>query len=340
MTKALDASTHLINLLTGLAILACPGSAQSFQNGERTIQPVGGMIAQMGGADEDTLLFKPTDVSLVGEQVFVWDEGRSAVLALSLHGTVDWRYGGQGGGPGEFAGVRGIDVDDRGRTWVLDPNNLRVSILTPFGTLQTAFRMPIGVGYLDRLSTLGGSRALLMGSGPVVHVIDDRGRVLTSRPHPYAGMSDLHMINGYNAAIRDARSDSIAFFFYYGGGFVRTDSALSRVAALTPYVEKSVIPDVEVQVTRMENGGTRTVTGIGRPPVVEAGVADGGVLHLLIGDHPDYPNRLVDRYSIGSGEYLGSWLLPAQTSAFDVSGDRIATLEANPFPELIVRRTP
>ena len=212
--------------------------------------------------------------------------------------------------------------------------------LGPDGRLVRAFRPP-DVGHVDRLVPIGRGEAMLTGMDPTLHVIDEEGRLLRTVAHPYASYGTLHPISAYNRAVHDRAADSTAFFFYYGGGFARTDRTLASVAMLTSYVENIPFPEVTVQRTENADGSVTTSSSVNASRLaVKSGSADEGVLYLLFQGDTEYGNRLVDRYSIGSGEYLGSWLLPDSARAIAVAGELVATLVENPYPAMVVRRAP
>lgn len=307
--------------------------------GDREIQEVKDTVVVVGGAEQDTLLFTPMLVEFVADGIAVWDRDRSQVLFFSLEGEPRWRFGGSGSGPGEFSGVTQIAADDRDQLWILDPQNARVTLLGTEGLPIREFQLP-DVGYLDRLVPIGDGRALLLGMEPMVHTVDERGNYLGSKPHPYPEYGTLHPISAYNRAVHDWASDSTAFFFYYGGGFVGTDSALTA-STLRAYVEDIPFPEVTVERTEGADGRVTTSSQVNASRLAaKGGAADDGVLHLLYQGDTEYAHRLVDRYAVGSGEYLGSWLLPDSTRAIAVRGDLVAMLVETPYPALVVSRTP
>ena len=330
----------LLSCMAGVVACSEARRSQAFQVGDRVVRELTDTVAVVGGSAQDTLLFTPTMIAFLDEDIAVWDRDRSEVLVFSSEGDLRWRYGGKGGGPGEFAGVTQIAADDQNRLWVLDPDNVRISILSRDGRLVRAFRPP-DVGHVDRLVPIGRGEAMLTGMDPTLHVIDEEGRLLRTVAHPYASYGTLHPISAYNRAVHDRAADSTAFFFYYGGGFARTDRTLASVAMLTSYVENIPFPEVTVQRTENADGSVTTSSSVNASRLaVKSGSADEGVLYLLFQGDTEYGNRLVDRYSIGSGEYLGSWLLPDSARAIAVAGELVATLVENPYPAMVVRRAP
>ena len=328
-----------------LATLVSGGCSETrvrsgFQVGDRIIREVTDTVLLVGGSAADTTLFTPTMLTFLDDRLVIWDRDQSQVVALSPDGAVVWRYGGRGNGPGEFAGVTQFATDDQRRLWVLDADNVRISILGYDGRLIRTFRAP-DVGFVDRVVPLGDGQALLMGLDPMLHLINDRGSLVSSKPHPYTSYASLHPISAYNRAVHDHESDSTAFVFYYGGGFARTDRQLTPVPILRTYVESIPFPEVTIERSEGADGSVRTSSSVNATRLAaKAGVADGGLLHVLFQGDTEYANRLVDQYAIGSGEYVGSLLLPDSARAIAVNGDLIAAIVENPFPALVVRRAP
>lgn len=327
--------------LAGSAACAEQARSQGFAAGERVVHEVTDTVFVVGGADQDTALFTPTMVAFMEEGIAVWDRDRAQILVFSREdGSSRWRYGAKGSGPGEFSGVTQIAVDDEDRLWVIDPENVRITVLDAEGGLVRAFPIP-DIGFADRLAPLGDGRALLMGLDPMIHTIDDRGNLLASVAHPYRAYATLHPLSAYNRAVHDLDSDSTVFFFYYGGGFARTDEAMTQTATLSSYVEPIPFPDVIVDRTENANGSVTTSTSVNASRLAaKGGTAADGVLHLLFQGDSEYGHRLIDNYSIGSGDYTGSWLLPDTTRAIAVDDGLIATLVEEPYPALVVRRAP
>lgn len=331
------AAALMLVSLVGCSELRKPAG---FQVGDRMIREVTDTVLLVGGTEGDTTLFTPTMLTYIGDRLAVWDRDRSQIVALSPTGEVLWRYGRPGGGPDEFAGVTQIAADGQDRIWVLDADNLRISILDRDGQVAGVFRVP-DVGFADRLVPIGNDQALIMGLDPMIHLIDDRGNLLASKPHPYASYGALHPISAYNRAVYDLDSDSAAFFFYYGGGFARTDRTLQPVATLSTYVESIPFPEVSIQRSEGADGSVTTSSSVNATRLaVKAGAADAGVLNLLFQGDTEYGDRLIDRYAIGSGDYLGSLLLPDTARVIAVNGDLIAAVVENPYPAVIVRRAP
>lgn len=99
------------------------------------------------GADEGTgtpPLSHVADVTTdAAGRVYVLDGLAQTVFVFREDGTLLWRVGDQGEGPGEFLGALGLDVDERGRLWVVDPRLRRYSVFGPDGDLVATHVRPI-----------------------------------------------------------------------------------------------------------------------------------------------------------------------------------------------------
>jgi DNA-binding beta-propeller fold protein YncE len=78
-------------------------------------------------------LERPAGLSLVGNRLFVVDSQAHAVLIYDLEGRSVGRFGGRGGGPGEFNFPSHINTDGAGNLYVTDSGNARVQVFDSAG---------------------------------------------------------------------------------------------------------------------------------------------------------------------------------------------------------------
>lgn len=80
-----------------------------------------------GGLQEDTLLLSPWAMALGATSVYVFDRARNQVAAFGLlDGELQWRYGREGHGPGEFTNNVDVSVSPVGEVIALDYNHHRL----------------------------------------------------------------------------------------------------------------------------------------------------------------------------------------------------------------------
>lgn len=109
-------------------------------------------IGSVSGVDTGFVRIEAVDIRDDG-QVFVFDSGTGNIKAYSRGGTLLYRFGGKGEGPGEFRGVTEFGV--RGDTvWAIDQLNGRVTLFSDSGELLFARQfdpVPIPLQPVDRL---------------------------------------------------------------------------------------------------------------------------------------------------------------------------------------------
>lgn len=86
--------------------------------------------------------------------------------------------GRSGRGPREVANPTDLKIDGLGRVWILDPTNMRLTILSAAGSVDQSLRLPAG---LVRIAPHADSTFVALGGGvkAFVYRLDDAGQVLS-----------------------------------------------------------------------------------------------------------------------------------------------------------------
>ncbi|MDD8026241.1 MAG: 6-bladed beta-propeller [Acidobacteriota bacterium] len=102
------------------------------------------LIRIIGDIDtEDENLAFDTPGNLVEdrrENIYIADVGNVRIQKFDKNGKFLASLGRKGQGPGEFDSIDSLDIDAKGRLWVLDRNQRRLMILTPDGREDRAIR--------------------------------------------------------------------------------------------------------------------------------------------------------------------------------------------------------
>lgn len=128
-------------------------------------------IHTFGGEDDlNPPFYKPLFVHIIGDTLLITDEATQSLVCMDTTGTVLWKFGESGEGPGYFAGIGQVDVC--GDTIAVINNGLSfVELLNRDGTLigRLSIERPQDIAFMD-------SRRLLVFSksqpGGDVHLFD------------------------------------------------------------------------------------------------------------------------------------------------------------------------
>jgi DNA-binding beta-propeller fold protein YncE len=88
-------------------------------------------------------LFKPSAIRVnpITNEIIILDEGNTCIYFFSNTGKFIKKIGRKGQGPGEFLGIKTMDIDKDGNIYVLDYRNSRMSIFDKIGHLKDTFRI-------------------------------------------------------------------------------------------------------------------------------------------------------------------------------------------------------
>lgn len=291
-------------------------------------------VFQIGGDETDTTLYLPYFLAGGDEGLYVYDGGRRQVLRISPAGDVDWVFGGRGRGPDEFIAVRDIELDARGHLWILDPDNSRVTILTPDGEVEA--RIPLGeIPRAEQVIPVSKERALLVtihDKRPLL-LIDRSGRVVDRLAVPWKGYRRMNPMATQMLGAADPTGEYFVVAFRAGDGFF-----VFKDGEPMPYYGVFVEHIGFPAVTYFDDGETRT-TQVDRSPGSAASLAirDGRLLVHFAGETED-ALALVDIYRLDTGEYERTIRLPRWLAAAALGDGVIYGRYSDPYPTLVAWR--
>lgn len=328
-------------LVAGTAV-ACGESGAAYTGrpddvpGRRLASAAWDTVFTAGGSARDTVFAEVTRIAADGDGVSVVDGYARRVLRFGRDGSRRWEFGRRGGGPDEFRHPRDLAVDARGRTWVLDVANARVTVLDAAG--RPAFRIP-----LDRLERRAEALAPLPADRAALFVFDPEAPfVLVGRdgepearlPFPWPGLDGMSALATQMKLASGGAEGVWAAAFTFGDGLQLFD-ARGETGARGWLPEAVPFPGVEVRTSASGVGRSRRVTRMQRPRSGAVSVAMSDErLYVLFGGVGSRANRWVDSYSLDDGGYAGSYLLPRPVSAIAHGGGVIYGAYADPYPAL------
>jgi hypothetical protein len=302
-------------------------------------------LFHVGGVVQDTLLQAPDGLAADAGGVYVADPVAGRVLRFAADGRLVFSAGRRGGGPDEFRSIRDLGVDGRGRVWVLDRSNARVTVLDPSGA--TIARVPLEgpARSADQLVPLASGREAVLAvydrERPFARVALD-GRIEERFGLPWPGFSGLEPLAS-QLVVAGGGGDRWAAAFGLGDGFfVREAGRWS--GGRVRYVERTPFPRVETRGKLSPEGSGRVEERIAGEdgPVFAAISASlvGDRLVALFGGRSAERGRLLDVYALPDGRYRGSLVLPDRFERVSLAGDRLYGLVARPVPRLVAYALP
>jgi hypothetical protein len=290
----------------------------------------------VGGALQDSLLLQPYLLTANSSTVYVFDGGANRLLAFERNdGSLRWTAGRRGGGPGEFQRVRDLELTVDAAPVLLDVGNHRMTFLATEGGLRDEVPLP-DVGYVDQIVPLVNDRVVLLTDQPdgAFAVVDTGGRVVERFELPWDEFAKLHVLARQGTLVGSRDGHGWAFGFSLGSGWVgfRDTRPLDGVR---PYVEAAGFPRVE----RRKEGNTISTRLASYTPCSACSASmDGGDFFVHFGGMSSNRRALLDRYTVESGDYRESYLLPVQAKVVSVADGVVYVLVDEPSPTLLALR--
>jgi hypothetical protein len=291
---------------------------------------------KVGGTAEDTVLQSALQPVVGADGVSVIDHFAKRVEHFDHTGRLVWTYGQEGRGPDEFINPRDLKVDAAGRLWVMDPGNVRLTVLGKDG--KAVLRVPlgkVGSGPMGFIPLTNDEAYVVVANpqAPLVRVAAD-GQVLERRSFPWPRYNQFHFLATQAITAVEPHTGRWAAAFQVGDGFFTFDGREPR-GGRHRFVEAVTFPRITQQQM-----GSRTISRAERRPTFAAMsvTASPERLYVLFAGTSGNANRIVDSYSLASGAYVESFLLPHEVDAIAWSNGGLYVIENDPFPALAALR--
>ncbi len=324
----------VLALVTALGCETGPSEAPRLWSGplapgERTFEAVEWTLEWELGDDPSLLLASPRHLTSLDSLVVWWDDFDHQVFAVGADGALRWTFGREGKGPDEFSSMGDLAVDATGNILALDSDNGRLTRISPMG--ERLELMPLPEGYWRSLAPQPDGAIVLAGvDGEQPFALLGPGGSLQARfGIPWEGFAELALIQRQGRLV-DHRDGRWAYAFIVGNGWFPYRGS-EPMGYIGQNIEHTDFPEMVVVATR----NSRVSRLAERPSCSScAGWMSGDTLSVLFGGYGEHANRLVDRYALSDGAYLGSLLLP--TPAVDViaAAELTVVLDAGMEPRL------
>ena len=330
---------------TAFVVATIPASLSGTQAIERRWLPEPVLTATF--VDEDGTAFGDPQriVALPDGGFAVADRDQNSIRAFLADGSPGWTFGRAGSGPGEFRFLQDLDVSAQGEVLVLDRGLGRATIIDArTGRLVTSFRI-LTAGQYGILPSSGAGRVLVIPESEKektlwVAVTED-GAAVESAPMPLACAHSL-ACEAYTAA---TGSVGAAVALRWSSKVILLDPD-GAVRSIVDGIEALPIPQVTTESVTPPSGLGFTAMRVTRVDR-SAGQATAGLtgdesnLYLLSAGSDEEHRRIVDVYSVATGDYRGSLRFPAAVADLAILSDgRLATLELEYFPTVHVWTLP
>lgn len=324
----LSLSVHMVRMkrLTGIVILAVQcvtgcGNDVGSELGRRKITeaPVDVVWERVIGSADSTLAL-PSKVTLAATTLAVLDPSLGRIVGLSKRsGETVWQYGSTGSGPRELKEPTDIVLDERGNFVVVDAGNSKLLTISESGVFLAERPMPAA-----------GARSICLYRD---------GRALVSQ------LALGSPLIAFDEKATSART--IAFPWPLDSGDPVRLSPEQQPGEYVRLTQAVLLPDLRGHclVARQTAPGIALVAEdsvLWRNDELEAPPADSLrtststiIATALLGDTVfaayhgvgKLRGRLLDRYSLNTGEYIDSWRAPDNISWISGHGREIASLK-------------
>jgi hypothetical protein len=330
-------------LLLGAALTSACGeggpAAGRDRPGRRMVDVRWDTLAHVVSAVDDSLLFSAGRAAADADGFWIADGYGARVARFDWDGHLVRYVGRRGGGPGELADFRHIDVDDGGGLWVLDVPNNRISGFDIDGAPVDEIPLRGLTWRPDAFAVTGdGQSFLLMETlqelAPVILHRDGTSTRGSAIPVPDAKGAWGMALQGL--ATRERGGDRWVYAFASGDGFFRLVDE-NVTGSLAKYPEAVPFPNILRSVSR-EGSVTSTTTRLTNRKAAAASIAaQAGELYVVFEGETSENGRLLDRFDLETGRYLDTVLLPRR-GYIAMWEDRLVVAGNNPHPEVLVLR--
>ena len=281
---------------------------------------------------EGTLFGYPTGLLASPRGGFIlYDQAAESFREFSA--TLDplWESGGRGAGPGEFLRPLDFEFDEDGNLLVVDEANLRLTVLDPDGKLVDTHRL-VGARQILPEGFHPGFRAVMPNLNMDTLWVARDGPPRFQPMPPSVDYENSILGESWTANLK---SGGAVVVFRWSGVMIWLNPDGS-VRSVTEGVEPVAFPqpvliDQEVPGVGRIWGSRVNPTAV--PVTTGQPAANADRVYMRVLGSTENSGKIVDVYDVGSGGYLGSYLLPHAVRSVAILEDgRMATLEADFIP--------
>jgi len=290
-----------------LTIWACtsPEGPEGYVLGERMItEPAWDTVFVVGGEVDDTTLLRPRLIAADGGVLYAYDYFDGRLKAFDHTGRLQWTYGTQGGGPGEFRNPTHIAAAPDGSIWLADGGALRGTVITTEGTFDQ--HIPYGNELILRLLPMeeGILGVGVQGTEDLWVLLDGTGAPRDRGGYPTQGLREA--VPQTRAPLVDAAigGGKWAAVFPLGDTFLIYDGR--QLSCVGELIEGGPFPEEPYNFDRIW--------------AVDVAISESS-LYVLARGETELERQLVDEYSLEDCSYVRTLRLPRVLQAMAYGGN-------------------
>lgn len=260
------------------------------------------MVWQLGGDAGDTTILLPLQLRATRQHFVVFDAIALRVLGLAPRtGRVAWRFGRPGRGPEEFGGPSRLNARAGGGSYVIDPTNMRMTIVSEDG--KAGERVDYKLGANPRgTCDVGASRIHLRATeSREVEWVRPATNEISSEDLPWPELKALPSLVRQSKLFEHPNAEVCLVAVTYGPMFALLDE--SGVRARSTWIE-------EVPMGQAQSRGKGSWEMLPSVKSLEGATGVESSFAVLFRGRGPKRGRFVDFYSVADARYLFSIELP------------------------------
>lgn len=285
-------------------------------------------VRAITGPTLDTLLKGSFLMAVDRNRYYVYSSLRRQLIAIAPSGKVEWTSS-----SGAFGNVRDMRLGSSGEVLLIDTDGHQIHVVSASGK---ATKIPLEqTTRLEKVVRLQNGKFLVYSpdAAEPFTVAGSSGQSEAHLPVPWKGYSDMLPLARQGTVVSDQSGRRWAFLFAFGDGWFGFDNTRPE-AFLGRFIEHTDFPQIIIDSTRSRESmrlGKPTLTSIG-------GYINKDTMSVLFGGRSENRRRLIDRYLLGTGEYVETYLLPSAPDAIAAQGANVVVFSTEPHAALVTLR--
>jgi hypothetical protein len=293
-------------------------------------------IVRTIGLDAE-LFDQPRRMLATSDRIIVADGATNTITSMRIDGTLQWKSGRTGSGPGEYRDIVDMSIDSAGNVLVYDEGLHRMTVLDGAGKLRRVIQLP---DRTDRVAFTAPTAYLLLNTAAdtLARVIDTSGtisRALVRMP------PDLKLAAGLAREMSSVLTVGNAYLITFRWSsrmqLIDRRGQLGRQCATVDSLSFAPIIETKLKnVAGMTNVRARRIDPRARQAAVGATVFSSRI--AVVSGILNQKQRVLDLYALPCGPYVESRPFPFAFEALAGNDKLLFAMLSEPTPHIAVLR--